>query len=139
MDLMTAQRGAPDHTSPLATPAIAPGTSCDRRNCRDLDLGDPKRLENYPYESCSKLHFIPLSSLRNSDEHLRLKVVSNGAASVERVVVKRTGDDVWSVSHNGRSISVHSTEEQALSAALSLASKRKRQGFDAVVVIARER
>jgi hypothetical protein len=68
-----------------------------------------------------------------------LKVVSKEAASVERVVVKRTMDDIWSVSHDGRSISVHSTEEQALSAAFALASERKRQGFEAVVVIARER
>jgi Asp/Glu/hydantoin racemase len=59
--------------------------------------------------------------------------------SVERVVVKRTGNESWSVSHDGRSISVHSTEEQALSAAFALASERKRQGFEAVVVIARER
>jgi hypothetical protein len=68
-----------------------------------------------------------------------LKVVSKEAASVERVVVKRTEDDIWLVSHDGRSISVHSTEEQALSAAFALASERKRQGFEAVVVIARER
>lgn len=65
-------------------------------------------------------------------------MVSKGAASVERVVVKRTGDDIWSVSHDGRHISVHSTEEQALSAAFALASERKRQGVEAVVVIARE-
>jgi hypothetical protein len=68
-----------------------------------------------------------------------LKVVSKEAASVERVVVKRTEDNIWLVSHDGRSISVHSTEEQALSAAFALASERKRQGFEAVVVIARER
>ena len=59
--------------------------------------------------------------------------------SVERVVVTRTGNENWSVSHDGRGISVHSTEEQALSAAFALASERKRQGFEAVVVIARER
>ena len=58
---------------------------------------------------------------------------------MERVVVTRTGDDVWSVSHDGRNISVHSTEEQALSVAFALASKRKRQGFEAVVVITRVR
>jgi Asp/Glu/hydantoin racemase len=58
---------------------------------------------------------------------------------VERVVVKRTGNVIWSVSHEGRSISVHSTEEQALAAAFALASERKRQGVEAVVVIAPER
>ena len=58
---------------------------------------------------------------------------------MERVVVERTEDDIWAVSHDGRSISVHATEEQALSAAFALASERKRQGFEAVVVIARER
>jgi ribosomal protein S4E len=68
-----------------------------------------------------------------------LKVVSKEAASVEWVVVKRKEDNIWLVSHDGRSISVHSTEEQALSAAFALASERKRQGFEAVVVIARER
>ena len=66
-------------------------------------------------------------------------MASKGATGVERVVVKRIEDDIWSVSHEGRSISVHSTEEQALAAAFALASKRKRQGFEAVVVIARER
>jgi hypothetical protein len=58
---------------------------------------------------------------------------------VERVVVTRKGDDTWSVSHDGQAVSVHSTEEQALTAAFALASKRKRQGFEAVVVIAPER
>jgi hypothetical protein len=68
-----------------------------------------------------------------------LKVGSKGATSVERVVVKRIENDIWSVSHDGKNISVHATEEQALSAAFALASKRKQQGFEAVVVIARER
>jgi Asp/Glu/hydantoin racemase len=58
---------------------------------------------------------------------------------VERVVVTRTEDDTWLVSHDGRSISVHSTEEQALAAAFALASERKRQGVEAVVVVAPER
>ena len=58
---------------------------------------------------------------------------------MERVVVTRTGNEIWSVSHDGQTVSVHSTEEQALAAALALASERKRQGFDAVVVIAPER
>ncbi len=58
---------------------------------------------------------------------------------MEWVVVKRTGEGVWSVSHEGQVRSVHSTEEQALSAAFALASERKRQGFEAVVVIGRER
>jgi hypothetical protein len=66
-------------------------------------------------------------------------MVSKEATSVERVVVKRTRDGVWSVSHDEQTISVHSTEEQALSAAFALASERKRQGVEAVVVIARER
>ena len=54
---------------------------------------------------------------------------------MERVVVTRTGDDVWSVSHEGRAISVHATEEQALSAAFALASDRQQEGFEAVVVV----
>jgi len=58
---------------------------------------------------------------------------------VERVVVTRTGEKIWSVSHDGWAVSVHSTEEQALSAAFALASERKRHGFEAVVVIAPER
>jgi hypothetical protein len=58
---------------------------------------------------------------------------------VERVVVTRTAENIWSVSHDGWAVSVHSTEEQALSAAFALASERKRQGFEAVVVIAPER
>ena len=54
---------------------------------------------------------------------------------MERVVVTRTGDDVWSVSHEGRAISVHATEEQALSAALALASDRQQKGVEAIVVV----
>ena len=54
---------------------------------------------------------------------------------MERVVVTRTGDDVWSVSHEGRAISVHATEEQALAAAFALASDRQQEGFEAVVVV----
>ena len=57
---------------------------------------------------------------------------------MERVVVTRTGNDIWSVSYGGRTISVHSTEEQALSAAFALASEGKQHGIEAVVVIARE-
>jgi hypothetical protein len=53
-------------------------------------------------------------------------------------MVTRTTNDSWSVSHDGQVRSVHSTEEQALHAAFALASERKRQGFDAVIVIARE-
>jgi hypothetical protein len=58
---------------------------------------------------------------------------------VEQVVVTRTGENIWSVSHDGRAVAAHSTEEQALSAAFALASERKRQGVEAVVVIAPER
>ena len=65
-------------------------------------------------------------------------MVSKEATSVELVVVKRTGEGFWSVSHEGQVRSVHSTEEQALSAAFAIASERKRQGFEAVVVIGRE-
>ena len=54
---------------------------------------------------------------------------------MERVLVTRTGNDVWSVSHEGRAISVHATEEQALSAAFTIASNRQQEGFEAVVVI----
>ena len=54
---------------------------------------------------------------------------------MERVVVTRTGDDVWAVSHEGRAISVHATEEQALSAAFALASDRQQEGFEAIVVV----
>jgi dihydrodipicolinate synthase/N-acetylneuraminate lyase len=58
---------------------------------------------------------------------------------VERVVVTRTAENIWSVSHDGWAVSVHSTEEQALSAAFALASERKRLGVDAIVVISPER
>jgi hypothetical protein len=80
-----------------------------------------------------------LSLLLNSIGYLSFKVVSRGATRLERIVVMRTGDDIWSVSHDGRTISVHSTEEHALSAAFTLASERKQQGVDAVIVIESER
>ena len=54
-------------------------------------------------------------------------------------MVKRTEDDIWAVSHDDRSISVYSTEEQALAAAFALATELKRQGIEVVVVITRER
>ncbi|ANY82147.1 hypothetical protein BB934_27705 (plasmid) [Microvirga ossetica] len=99
-------------------------------------MATTQELLSYPFESHSKIAPIPLSLLRNSGEYLGSKVVSKGATSVERVVVTRTGDDVWSVSHKGRTVSVHATEEQALSVAFALASNRRQEGFEAVVVVA---
>ena len=78
---------------------------------------------------------IPLSLLRNKSGWVGSEVASKGATSVERVVVTHTGDDVWSVSHEGRAISVHATEEQALSVAFALASDRQQKGVEAIVVV----
>ena len=66
-------------------------------------------------------------------------MVSKGATNVERVVVKRMKDGTWLVWHDGRTISVYPTEEQALSAALRMASNRKQQGFEAVIIIEQEK
>ncbi len=55
---------------------------------------------------------------------------------MERFVVTRTGEDLWSVSHDGETFATYPTEEEALSETFTRATKRRRAGFDVVVVLA---
>jgi hypothetical protein len=56
---------------------------------------------------------------------------------MEGFVVTHMGEGFWSVSHQGQTLSIYSTEEQALSATFKLASKLGQSGRRAVVSIAR--
>ncbi len=57
---------------------------------------------------------------------------------MERFVVTHTRDGLWSVSHQGHTLSVYPTEEQALSATFKLASKLSQPGVRTVVSITRQ-
>jgi hypothetical protein len=54
---------------------------------------------------------------------------------MERFVVRRTKDGLWSVSHNGETFATYPTEEEALSVTLKGAAERSRVGIKVVVVI----
>ncbi len=54
---------------------------------------------------------------------------------MERFVVTCIRRDVWSVSHQGKPLSVYPTEVEALSATFAAASTCKRAGIDTAVVI----
>ena len=54
---------------------------------------------------------------------------------MERFVVTRTREGLWSVSHDGETFATYPTEEEALSATFTRAAERRRAGFDVVVVL----
>ncbi len=56
---------------------------------------------------------------------------------MERIVVEYKQQGVWSVSRDRRTVSVHQTEGQALSAAFELAAERRQAGSKMVVLITR--
>jgi hypothetical protein len=56
---------------------------------------------------------------------------------MEGFLVTHMGEGLWSVSHQGQTLSVYPTEEQALSATFKLASKLSPPGPKTVVSIAR--
>jgi hypothetical protein len=56
---------------------------------------------------------------------------------MEGLVVTHMGEGFWSVSHQGQTLSVYPTEEQALSATFKLVSKLSPPGLKTVVSIAR--
>jgi len=54
---------------------------------------------------------------------------------MERFVVTRSREDLWSVSHDGEICATYPTEEEALSATFMQAAERRRAGIEAVVVV----
>jgi hypothetical protein len=56
---------------------------------------------------------------------------------MEGFLVTHMGEGFWSVSHQGQTLSVYPTEEQALSATFKLASKLSPPGLRTAVSIAR--
>jgi hypothetical protein len=59
----------------------------------------------------------------------------NGTNDVERFAVQQEQDNLWSVSSNGRTLSLYPSEEAARWAALMLASERCQSGHQASVTI----
>jgi len=54
---------------------------------------------------------------------------------MERIIVIRTGEGLWSVSHDGETFAIYPTEEEALSVTFTRAAERRRAGIDVLVVI----
>jgi hypothetical protein len=54
---------------------------------------------------------------------------------MERFVVTRTREDLWSVSYDGETFATHPTEKEALSETFTRATKRRQAGFEVVVVL----
>jgi hypothetical protein len=54
---------------------------------------------------------------------------------MERFVVTRTREGLWSVSHDGEMFAIYPTEEEALSVTFAQAAERRRAGIDVVVVV----
>jgi hypothetical protein len=61
------------------------------------------------------------------------------AASMERFVVTRTRQGLWSVSHDGETFATCPTEEEALSITFTRAAERREAGFEVVVLVTQAR
>jgi hypothetical protein len=59
------------------------------------------------------------------------------ATSMERFVVTRTSEDLWSVSYDGETFATYPTEKEAFSETFTRAAERRRAGFEVVVVLTR--
>ena len=58
---------------------------------------------------------------------------------MERFVVTRTRQGLWSVSHDGETFATCPTEEEALSITFTRAAERRQAGFEVVVVVTQAR
>ena len=58
---------------------------------------------------------------------------------MERFVVTRTGQGLWSVAHDGETFATCPTEEEALSITFTRAAERRQAGFEVVVVVTQAR
>ena len=54
---------------------------------------------------------------------------------MERLVVTRTKEGLWSVSHEGETLGTYQSEEEALSVTFKRAAERRQMGIRVVVVI----
>jgi len=68
----------------------------------------------------------------------RLRGIGHGATGVERIVVTHIRDDLCLVAQEDHTLSAHSTEQEALSAAFAVAARCIRQGHEAIVVLTPE-
>jgi hypothetical protein len=82
----------------------------------------------------------PLSLMRRQGPAPKLDDGSQqGATGMEHFVVTRTGEDLWSVSHDGETFASYPTEEEALSVTFARAAERRRAGIDVIVVVTQAR
>ena len=58
---------------------------------------------------------------------------------MERFIVTRTRQGLWSVSHDGETFATYPTEEEALSITFTRAAERRQAGFEVVVVVTQAR
>jgi hypothetical protein len=58
---------------------------------------------------------------------------------MERFVVTRTRQGLWSVSHDGETFATCPTEKEALSITFTRAAERRQAGFEVVVVVTQAR
>jgi hypothetical protein len=145
----------------LATPGVGPGTLETMRRIthppQQQDAPNPPRLSD------AGLLDRPGSSGRSSGESRALTIRMRGtartddhfqnpdwvgsgpdawplvppgrAASMERFVVTRTRQGLWSVAHDGETFATCPTEEEALSITFTRVAERRQAGFEVVVVV----
>jgi hypothetical protein len=58
---------------------------------------------------------------------------------MERFVVTRTKEGLWSVSYDGETFATYLTEEEAISETFTQAAERRRAGFEVLVVLTQVR
>jgi hypothetical protein len=58
---------------------------------------------------------------------------------MERFVVTRTKEGLWSVSYDGETFATYATEEEAILETFTQAAERRRAGFEVVVVLTQVR
>jgi hypothetical protein len=58
---------------------------------------------------------------------------------MERFVVTRTREGLWSVSYDGETFATYPMEEEALSETFTRAAERRRAGFEVIVVLTQVR
>jgi hypothetical protein len=149
----------------LATPGVGPGTletmrrithpprqPDDPNSPRLSDAGLLDRLGSSRRSSGgSRALTIRMRATARTDDHCQSPdwvgsgpdawplVPPGRAASMERFVVTRTRQGLWSVSHDGETFAICPTEKEALSITFTRAAERRQAGFEVVVVVTQAR
>jgi hypothetical protein len=149
----------------LATPGIGPGTLKAMRRIthppRQPDDPNPPRVSDAALldrlgasgrsSGGSRALTIKMRGTARTDDHFqsRNRVCSGSdawplvppgrAVSMERFVVTRTRQGLWSVSHDGETFATCPTEEETLSITFTCAAERRQAGFEVVVVVTQAR